>query len=446
MALLPEKTLVIDSAEKLLEGDPENAFKQLLAYVKSVKGTGVNVVLTCRRYAVDLIVHKFGISGADTIDIPPLGDDEIQQLSAAVPGVERLFVNPNITALLRSLKYLDLSVSLTQKTQDDLSGVSLSEFKDKLWQHLVENVETRGQGMPLKRKRAFLGIAVQRARKMTLFVEPPESVSEEAVEALEHDGIIFREVGKQVFAPSHDVLEDLAIVKFIDEHWEATQDAPRFFAAIGNEPALRRGFRLWVEDELVEEPQEILRLIGQAQTGQGIENYWLDEMLIAVFRSGDCANFFAAFGSELLVDEAALLRRSVHLIRTACRQSPADAPASSTSLHPIGSGWQQVLLFINQHLADLQAHRLLISGLITDWATNVSGVRGILPPEGVQVKDMLLAFVGQIEQGDEFWQSNSIKSVVEQLLIVLFKLVRLAPDEVSSLLRRARGPELVALK
>ncbi len=441
LALLPEKTLVIDSAEKLLEGDPENAFKQLLAFIGSASGTGVNVVLTCRRYAVDLIIHKFGITTADTIDIPQLSDEEIGQLSAAVPGVRRLFVNPNITSLLRSLKYLDLAVTLTQKTQDDLSGVSLTGFKDRLWQHLVENIEVRGQGMPLKRKRAFLGIAVQRAQRMTLFVEPV-GVSEEAVEALENDGIIFREANNQLFAPSHDVLEDLALVKFINEQWEATHDAQRFFAAIGNEPALRRSFRLWVEDQLLEESQEILRLIEQAHADQGIENYWLDEMLVAVFRSANCESFFTAFGPVLLLNEAALLRRSVHLIRTACRQSPADAPAASTVLHPIGSGWPQMLVFISRHFVDLQAHRLLITGLITDWATNVHGVHGELPAEAAQVKDMLLTFITQIEQGDSFWQTDPIKSVIEQLVVVLFKLVQLAPTEISGLLQRASTPRI----
>ena len=441
LALLPQKTLVIDSAEKLLEGDPENAFKQLLAFISAASGSRINVVLTCRRYAVDLIVHKFGITTADTIDIPQLDDDEISQLSAAVPGVRRLLVNPNITSLLRSLKYLDLAVTLTQKTEDDLSGVSLTGFKDKLWQHLVENIEVRGQGMPLKRKRAFLGIAVQRAQRMTLFVEPV-GVSEEAVEALENDGIIFREANNQLFAPSHDVLEDLALVKFINEQWESTHNAQLFFAAIGNEPALRRSFRLWVEDQLLEESQEVLRLIGQAHTDQNIENYWLDEMLIAVFRSANCERFFAEFEPVLLLNEAALLRRSVHLIRTACRQSPADAPAASTILHPIGSGWSQMLTFISRHFANLQAHRLLITGLITDWAANLNGVHGPLPAEAAQVKDMLLLFVNQIEQGDPFWQTDPIKSVTEQLVIVLFKLVQLAQTEISDLLQRASTPRV----
>ena len=442
LALLPEKTIVIDSAEKLLEGEPDNAFRQLLAYLESAAGTGVSIVLTCRRYAIDLIVHKFGISKPNVIDVPLLTDEELSQFVAVAPSLRSLLTNPNLKSLLRSLKYLDLSVSLTKKTTEDLSGVTLAHFKEKLWQHLVEDITAaREQGMPLKRKRAFLGVAVQRAQRMSLFIEPVD-VKEEALFALAKDGIIFSGEKNDGYAPTHDVLEDLALVKFIHDHWKTHHDPEQFFAAVGSEPAMRRAFRLWVEDQLAEEAQDVFQLITQAQTSQTIANYWLDEMLIAVFRSPDSESFFKAFRDLLLQNEAAFLWRCIHLIRTACRQSSSwSTDGHSVNPNPIGSGWRYALLFISEHFTALQQARLLIANLIVDWASSINGIWEELPPEAEQVKDMLFVWVAEMEKSDEFWELRSDESVVKQLLIVLFKTVQLAPAEVSELLQRASSPK-----
>ncbi|GAB3847041.1 hypothetical protein GCM10028822_07890 [Hymenobacter terrigena] len=441
LALLPEKTIVVDSAEKLLEGDPGNAFRQLLAYLESAAGTNVRIVLTCRRYAIDLIVHKFGISKTNIIDVPLLTDEELGQFAAVAPSLRSLLANPNLKSLLKSLKYLDLSVSLTDRTTEDLSGVTLSGFKEKLWQHLVENVTVRDQGMPLKRKRAFLGVAIQRAQHMSLFIEPI-GVSEDAVFALENDGIIFSEEGNDGYAPTHDVLEDLALVKFIHDHWKTHRNAEQFFTAVGSEPAMRRAFRLWVEDQLAEEAQDVFQLITQAQASQTIANYWLDEMLIAVFRSPDSEIFFKAFQDLLLQNDATFLCRCIHLIRTACRQSSSwSTGGRSINPNPIGSGWRYALQFISEYFTVLQQARILIANLIIEWASNINGIWRDLPAEAEPVKDMLLVWVAEMEKADNSWDSRSEESVVQQLLIVLFKVVQLAPTEVSELLQRASSPK-----
>jgi hypothetical protein len=276
---------------------------------------------------------------------------------------------------------------------------------------------------------------------MSLFIEPV-GVSEDAVFALENDGIIFSEEGNDGYAPTHDVLEDLALVKFIHDHWNTHHNAEQFFTAVGSEPAMRRAFRLWVEDQLAEEAQDVFQLITQAHASQTIANYWLDEMLIAVFRSPDSESFFKAFQGPLLENEAAFLWRCIHLIRTACRQSSSwSTGGRSVSPNPIGSGWRYALLFIGEHFTVLQQARILIANLMIEWASNIYGIWKDLPPEAEQVKDMLLVWVAKMEKADEFWELRSEEAVVKQLLIVLFKVVTLAPTEVSELLQRASSPK-----
>ncbi len=63
ISLIPEKIIFIDSLEKLLEADPECAFKQLLALLK--EHPEIKIIASSRKYAIDLITLKFGIDKND---------------------------------------------------------------------------------------------------------------------------------------------------------------------------------------------------------------------------------------------------------------------------------------------------------------------------------------------------------------------------------------------
>jgi len=78
ISLIQDKILIIDSAEKLLEGDPDNAFKQLLALVEEVGD--LKLILTSRSYAVNVITQKYGIKKeqVNLIEIPKLSDGELK--------------------------------------------------------------------------------------------------------------------------------------------------------------------------------------------------------------------------------------------------------------------------------------------------------------------------------------------------------------------------------
>jgi len=439
LALLPEKVLFIDSAEKLLEGPPGNAFQQLLALVQA-RG-GFKIILTARQYAVDLLVQRYELSGVQRVVIPELVDEELTLIQTAEPALSGLLQNEKLRPLLRSLKYMDLAITLLGKTQADFSGMSLLEFKQQLWRYLVEDANTQGMGMPLKRNKAFLAVAVLRAQQMALFVAP-DSVDEQALEALTHDGLLFRQGEEWRFAPTHDVLEDLALAKFINRHWLDSQDAEPFFGAIGNEPALRRGFRLWVEDLLTGDPDPALKLLEQTFSSPSIEKYWLDELLVAVFRSSRADVFFTRFETELLENSAALLGRCMHLLRTACKQHASDELSHTGLLYPTGSGWAATIRLAARHRARLAALRPLIAHVVLDWAWTLGSAWDPLPAEAAEVKTIVFTFFDQLEQGDELWLSDSNKAVVERLIKLALKLPELAAPELTGLLTRAMAYEV----
>ena len=122
LSLIPEKILVIDSLEKLLEGDPENAFKQLLALLKEY--SDIKIVATVRRYSVDLIQQKFGIdqSAVNVIEVPNLNQEELEEVARNFPQLRSVLQNPQISRLLESPKYLDFALSALSKSTEDFSS------------------------------------------------------------------------------------------------------------------------------------------------------------------------------------------------------------------------------------------------------------------------------------------------------------------------------------
>jgi hypothetical protein len=245
LSLIPTKIIVIDSLEKLLEADPECSFKQLLALL--TKYPDIKIIGSSRKYAVDLICQKFGIdpSQVGNVEVPPLNDNELNLITEIFPQLKNVLINTNIKKLLRSPKYLDFSIQALSKSNDDYRNITITEFKDKLWNALVVDFYNTKNGVHIKREKAFMEIAVNRAKEMKLFTSPIEA-DEHAITLLENDQILFQEKNKRKYAPSHDILEDWALVKYVSGKYEEQSNPKELFASIGNEPAIRRAFRLWI--------------------------------------------------------------------------------------------------------------------------------------------------------------------------------------------------------
>ena len=369
LAAIPNKLIVIDSFEKLLEtDDPNNAFRQFMHLVNNLKD--VRIVATSRTYAVDLLMQKYGLTEVAFVTVPLLSDAEFEQVLQMFPQLQPLADNLQIKPLLRSLKYLDFTVGWVRKTTDDVSQLTLTEFKDKLWQDIVENDTVAGRGMRGKRRKAFMEIALLRAKRMTLYAEPDQA-DEEALEELVNDNVLSENNPGGQFAPSHDILEDWALIKHIQRQRENNPNAENFYQQIGNEPAFRRAFRLWVEESLRHYPETIFQLVRDTLSLTSIERYWADELLVAVLQSDESAALLAEFESYMLQDSAQLLRRVMHLLRTACKERRQLSWSSKALLYPVGSGWEATLRFVHEHLSGLNQYRSLITGMLIDWSHNL---------------------------------------------------------------------------
>lgn len=438
-ALLPQKVLYIDSAEKLLEGPPNDAFHQLLALALGVGK--LKLVLTARQYAVELLINRYQLDNSSCITVQQLSDEELASLSTQVPKLSQLLHNEKLRELLRSLKYLDLAFTLLRRTPDDLSTASLIDFKTQLWKYVVEDARSQQDlALPRKRGRAFQAIVLRRAQRLALFVGA-EDQDDAALMALVRDDLLFQDNRETGFSPTHDVLEDLALVRFIHSEWHPEQGAITFFSAIGNSPALRRGFRLWMEEMVTEDAGKVMVLLGQVLMQGTPEKYWLDESLVAVFRSSNADVFFTQFERELLSGEAKLLARCLRLLHTACLQRTYLESKASGLFAPVGSGWAAALSFCARHLDQLVRLPFDTVRLLRDWQPAIGNPQDELPIGAHGAVTIVFYIFEQIEQGHSYWLMAAEGQYLDSLIILAFELAELATDQLWGLLRRANAAE-----
>ena len=436
ISLIPEKIIFVDSLEKLLEADTECAFKQLLALLK--EHPEIKLIASSRKYAIDLITLKFGIDKDNIciIDIPTLNEEELKLVAEKFPQLNSVLKNNKVKKLLQSPKYLDFSILAISKTNDDYANVSQTEFKDKLWNSLVVDSTNTKNGLPLKREEAFKEIAVKRAKEMKLFTKPNKSDAE-AIACLENDEIVFQENNNRKYSPTHDILEDWALVKYVSSKFEDFPNPKDFFSNLGNEPAIRRAFRLWVEDYLIDNNGKINELIKVTIADQTIEKYWADELLVAVFKSENSNSFFTSFEKELLEDNSVFFNRCLHIIKTCCKENGKKTNDSNLLL-PIGSGWKEALFFIQKNNTQLESIKLTILNFLTNWYYRLLfQYKKIENAELEAAKSIVLTYLKEVEEEKEFWQEENVKGKSSNLISILFDLASISKEEIKQLIARA---------
>ncbi len=221
-------------------------------------------------------------------------------------------------------------------------------------------------------------VSLRRARALSQFASCVD-VDPDAIQALRRDSLLsFSEASDLLAAPAHDVLEDWAILRWIEEQYAICEASlPRLAQAIGTYPAIRRTFRKWVS-ELVEQNPEIAdSLLDSVEREASLSAQFRDDTLVALLRSSQSAELLQRHAASLFADDHHLLRRIVHLLRVGCVMTPAwfgGAGAAASIMHvPDGPAWECVLQLVASNNAAFDDSDLpLILGLTEDAARGVN--------------------------------------------------------------------------
>jgi len=452
LSLLPRKLLLIDGAERLFELSHLEAFRQFLQQLRD--DSSWTVVITCRESsAQELTEHLLGQWGApaSVVQVPLLSSSELAWIKGQMPHLIPLLENLRLERLLQNLFILSLAWKAfpSSVSSESVANIDERQFKTIVWTDYVERASQKQGGLPLKRRSSLIAISVQRARRMSLFV-PAGDCDPEAVQALVDDGILIEsEAGG--YAPAHDVLEDWAVSRFIAQEFEASAGQPaKFLEAVGTEPAMRRGFRLWLSETLGETGnQAVMDFVLWAFQRDDVPPVWRDEIAVSVLQSENAGEFVRRVERLLLDRNKALYRRLAHVLRTACK-GPNESllrmyglgayrshvVMGSIFVVPVGSGWGELIQFTyrNLDLFDLNDTDTVL-GILKDWAQPV-GPTIPIPPESAAVAQICLKYWGLLSAPNMYAGRQD-----QEFLKILFKIPQAARNDVEAFIRSALAAE-----
>lgn len=301
----------------------------------------------------------------------------MEEVKAAYPTLARPFNNVALRNMLRNPYFLDRALQIDWSPEHPLPQ-SEWELRALFWREIVRADHRSTGGMPRRRADAFVQIALRRAQNLSLYADCGD-LDPEVVSSLRNDSLIVSHPESDVLiAPAHDVLEDWAILHWMQEQYVRCQGAVREFAvAIGTHPAVRRAYRKWVT-ELVERDSDCADELFQAVVhDKELSAHFRDDTLVSLLRSPSSVGFLERHTAELFANNKQLLRRVIHLLRVACMTTPdwLGTPVAPASLFnvPDGPAWACVLRLVQAHLESFaQEDCPLLLGFIEDWARGVT--------------------------------------------------------------------------
>ena len=438
-ALMPKKYLIIESLEKLLEIGNTSAFTDLLQLLNKYQDWAV--IATCRDYAYQPITFNFIQPSGVNFKALILGgftDDQIQGLFEKLEPLQKLADNLTLKPLLKTPFFADLAFRVLKTGAEFAPEDGEKEFRAAVWRDVIAKEQVRTSGMPLKRKQAFINIAVKRAKQMVYGV-PENAFDGDTVLKLEEDNLIRRDSKNSLVIPAHDVLEDWALEQYIeDAYLKYSRDLPDFLDEIGHEPAINRAFRLWLHQKL-RYGDNVNDIVHSILNNQDIQRYWQDETIAAVLQGDNPGEFLKSLKDQIFLDDGELLKRFCFILRIAC-QTPDQRiiPRGNDSkeiildtlfLKPSGRGWESLigLLLENKELLSqvLTPH---ITALLNDW-TSILHLDEPLPNPAREVGLLALHLLKNLK---ESYRDDGDR---KKLLSTIIKTVSAIQEEFMELLK-----------
>jgi len=360
-----EKIVVVDSAEKLLDIDNTEPFKEFLQVILESKW---KIIFTIRDNYVDVLNTELSeIHGIlpENINIQNLSDKELVELSEKynfnLPTDHKLF------KLIRNPFYLNEYL----KHYKEEEVIDYNGFKNKLWNQIILKSKPN-------REQCFLKIAFERANRGLFYINPDCEAS--ILKELFNDGILGYESPYGYFI-THDIYEEWALEKIIEREFIRKASIEGFFKSIGESLPIRRSLRNWLSEKLLLNDGNIKRFIENA-INSNIEDFWKDEILIAVLLSDYSDYFFEIFKNGLLKDNHALLKKITFLLRLACKEVDSDFlkqlgvkninifSLKYVLTKPKGKGWASLIKFVFENMEEIGIENInFILPIIHDWNT-----------------------------------------------------------------------------
>lgn len=414
-----KKFIVIDSAEKLSDLENQDAFKEFLSAL--LKSSWKIIFTTKYSYLDDLRFQFIEVYRLPfkVINIENLSTKELTALSEKhdfqLPYEKRL------QSLIKNLFYLN---EYLQNYQSFDNRINYDHFKSILWQKKIQKSTERKDNLHIERENCFLSLAKTRSESGLFFIKP-EQWSNKVLSKLEADEIIKYDSSQGGYFITHDIYEEWALEKIIEREFKTSENYCDFFEQIGISLSIRRAFRNWLSEKLIENIDDIKSFIENVFLEEKVKAFWKDELLISVLLSNYSEAFFNQFEKTILGQNQSFLKKIVFLLRIACKEvdkslSKILAFQDNNNINlkyvftkPKGSGWNSTIGFIYKNIDKFSPTTIYyIIPLLQDWNNNNK------TGETTRKASLFaLHFYKEIQFNDDFRYSSKIEKELIEIIL-----------------------------
>lgn len=412
--LLTEKIIYIDAVENILEAQSFEAIESILTLSKQRQD--LKILISIRSRYNDQLKALLTPTMPDKrafVEIPFLSDEEIDTIKVSYGWIEQLFENPSLGELLRTPFYLNHTISLSDAI---LSGGEISKRSliIRLWKKIVVSTN------PF-REEAFQRIVVDRAKAMKPFIKPTfiDNATQlmKAVADLFSDEVVVSDeddYGDSCYAPSHDIFQDWALIRHVNDLRANIPELTEFLKELGSELAIRRGFRLWMSDQLdLKKFQSITDDFIVPTSSDWTELvYWKDEIILSILKSEHLESFVEACHEQFLDENATLFRRFVRLLMIVSQPMKTIGEKQKELFidSQLENAWQTLIEFLSENYSDIDIEFEWIINFFNAW--NSRAKIEIYGNDGNVSLNKLCKSVMLAREGSEFTDSKEDRRVL----------------------------------
>lgn len=429
-SLKSKQVLLLDSVEKILETPYTETIIDFLKLLETNKN--LSIVITCRSYAVEDFKIRFlkYLPTLSHFSVPVLSDEELAIITTKYKFLEPLLAKKSLRKILEIPFNIDKATFIGEQLQNSQASTE-SDFKQIAWQYIIENRQhEHDTKIQRSRGNAFENIALARALAMTPSVLIPNDVATEIVERLVKDNLVEKSTSiLDEVSVTHDIYEDWALTRFIDRIFldvlTKGKSEQEFFAAIGNTPAIRRSFRLWIIEKIEKPEFNTLSFIRKLITGSA-DQYWKDECLVAILHSPYCIQFLSEEREIILNNNFEIFKRLLLLCQVACRVPDIEiinridpdnrlAVYDGDYLIPDGESWQYLAEFCHSNIERLNEVKADVVDFLLVWGKGVKRFEAP-KPESRTVGLTLLDYLERSSKSPDWRDDDRIERAVQLLL------------------------------
>jgi hypothetical protein len=304
------KICVIDSGEKYFSIEHQNTFD---AAIQLLRQHGWRLIITIRTNYMETFLNNV------------LRTFEVAEHIVSVPSADELaaFEKDNNLLLpfdaklrdfLRNLFYLKLFLSEANIAASE----NIRAFLTNVWDKSICNSNHQKDSLNIRRGRQICTIVRSNADNGTSYYLSQSGDDYDAIASLVEDGIIKYDDAMDGYFLTHDVYEEIVLKHILTTEYNRKRSTDEFFLAIGDSLVMRKAFRIWLHDQLVDENERIADFLSDALVIEKDNSIWKDEILITLL-SADNSEYTVHLDRALKEDGFKLYTRALGLLNTSCR-------------------------------------------------------------------------------------------------------------------------------